>query len=77
MKFKVLDPKGIHANGKRYEPGDTVKLPDGAALKVFLHFKQVEPVEEEAKAPKEPKEPKAPKEPEEPKAPKEPEEPKK
>jgi hypothetical protein len=44
--FKVIDPKGIHAGGKHLAKGERVKLPDNAATKAFLHFKQVEPVKE-------------------------------
>jgi hypothetical protein len=44
--FKVTDPKGIHAGGKHFAKGERVKLPDNAATKAFLHFKQVEPAKE-------------------------------
>ena len=46
MKFKVIDPKGIHADGKHLGKGEVVTLPDGAALKAFLHFKQVAPLKD-------------------------------
>jgi hypothetical protein len=49
MKYEVVDPKGITCNGKRFAKGEVVPLPDGAALKAFLHFKQVIP--REAKKP--------------------------
>jgi hypothetical protein len=45
MKYEVIDPKGITCNGKRIASGEVVPLPDGAALKAFLHFKQVIPRE--------------------------------
>ena len=44
--FKVIDPKGIHAGGKHFAKGERVLLPDNAATKAFLHFKQVEPAKE-------------------------------
>jgi hypothetical protein len=44
--FKVIDPKGIHAGGKLLAKGERVRLPDNAATKAFLHFKQVEPAKE-------------------------------
>lgn len=46
MKYKVTDPKGIHAGGKHLAKGEIVTLPDGAALKAFLHFKQVVPLKD-------------------------------
>lgn len=46
MKYKATDPKGIHAGGKQFAKGERIKLPDNAATKAFLHFKQVEPVKE-------------------------------
>ncbi|HEY1121743.1 MAG TPA: hypothetical protein VGE67_09090 [Haloferula sp.] len=48
MKHRVIDPKGIHADGNHFAKGKVVDLPDGAALKAFLHFKQVAPVDEVA-----------------------------
>ena len=42
--YKVIDPKGIHADGKHFAKGERVKLPDDASTKAFLHFKQVEEV---------------------------------
>ena len=50
MKYKVIDPKGIHAGGKHIAKGEVVTLPDGASLKAFLHFKQVTPHEEKKPA---------------------------
>lgn len=44
--FKVIDPKGIHAGGKHFAQGEKVRLPDGAQLDAFLHFKQVEEAKE-------------------------------
>lgn len=44
--FKVIDPKGIHAGGKLLAKGERVRLPDNAATKAFLHFKQVEPAKD-------------------------------
>ena len=49
MDYEVIDPKGIHVNGRHVQKGRIVPLPDGAALKAFLHFKQVIPREEEKK----------------------------
>ena len=46
MDYEVIDPKGIHVNGRHVQKGRIVPLPDGAALKAFLHFKQVTPREE-------------------------------
>jgi hypothetical protein len=49
MEYEVSDPKGIHVSGRHVQKGRTVALPDGAALKAFLHFKQVSPRVEEKK----------------------------
>jgi hypothetical protein len=43
--FKVIDPKGIHIEGKHHEKGAKVSIPEGAVLDAFLHFKQVADVE--------------------------------
>jgi hypothetical protein len=48
--FKVIDPKGIHAGGEHHEKGALVRLPNDAALKAYLHFKQVEPAKEKEPA---------------------------
>lgn len=50
MKYEVTDPKGIHCNGKHFAKGEVIPLPDGAARKAFLHFKQVIPREEKGAA---------------------------
>lgn len=50
MKYEVVDPKGIHCNGRHFAKGEVIPLPDGAALKAFLHFKQVLPREEKGEA---------------------------
>ena len=49
MDYEVIDPKGIHVNGRHVQKGRIVPLSDGAALKAFLHFRQVIPREEEKK----------------------------
>lgn len=59
MKYKVIDPRGIHLDGKPVATGETVRIPEGAALDAFLHFKQVESTEE--KEEEEESEPTAPK----------------
>lgn len=50
--FKVIDPKGIHLDGKHHEKGAKASIPDGAVLDAFLHFKQVEPAKTKAEDPK-------------------------
>ena len=49
MDYEVIDPKGVHVNGRHVQKGRIIALPDGATLKAFLHFKQVIPREEEKK----------------------------
>jgi hypothetical protein len=48
MKFKVIDPKGIHRGAKHLAPGDTFtsERPHGTLVNTFLHFKQIEEVPE-------------------------------
>jgi hypothetical protein len=50
MKVIVVDPKGITVAGKRHDSGSVVNIPDGAALKAFLHFQQVIPPKEKEPA---------------------------
>ena len=49
MDYEVIDPKGVHVNGRHVQKGRIIALPDGAALKAFLHSKQVTPREQEKK----------------------------
>jgi len=51
MKHRVIDPKGIHVEGKHVAKGQVVALADGAALKAFVHFKQVTLVEDPTEKP--------------------------
>ncbi|MCW1913732.1 hypothetical protein OJ996_09110 [Luteolibacter sp. GHJ8] len=53
-KFKVIDPKGIHFGGRQIKKGDTITSPSplGAHIRTFLHFGQIEVVEEEDEAAK-------------------------
>ena len=45
--FKVLDDAGVLLNGKRHAKGSTIEGDLGdARLKTYLHFKQIEEVEE-------------------------------
>ena len=49
MDYEVIDPTGIHVNGRPVQKGRIIAMSDGAALKAFLHFKQVIAREEEKK----------------------------
>jgi hypothetical protein len=49
-QFKVIDPKGIHIEGKHHEKGAKVSISEGAVLDAFLHFKQVAEIEGSSEA---------------------------
>ena len=50
MKYKVIDPKGIHVQGKKLDKGATFEaVPSGGDTRAFLHFRQIEAVKEKEK----------------------------
>ncbi|MCW1885627.1 hypothetical protein OKA04_12885 [Luteolibacter flavescens] len=51
MQYEVIDPKGIHVDGRNVQRGRVIPIPEGAALNAFLHFKQVRKREEKPAKP--------------------------
>lgn len=47
MKYKIIDPKGVLVAGKILGQGEVIEA-SGAQLDAWLHFRQVEPHDEEA-----------------------------